>query len=165
LRTLFLAVRAALWATGFVLFWAYLAVEARRLDSRIPVSLPAGLVPFGYLLFAAGAALTFACLGFFVVRGRGTAAPFDPPRVFVPTGPYRYIRNPMYLGAALLLAGAGLAGRSPGILALSLALLATMHLFVILIEEPGLEKRFGETYERYKRAVHRWIPRRPPRAS
>jgi protein-S-isoprenylcysteine O-methyltransferase Ste14 len=164
LRTLFIAVRAALWAAVFVLFWGYLAVEARRFDKRFP-SLPALVVPIGYLLFAAGTALVVTCVGFFVVRGRGTAAPFDPPRVFVPTGPYRYVRNPMYLGAALVLAGVGLLQRSPGVLALAFVLLGTMHLFVVLVEEPGLEERFGETYENYKRAVRRWIPRRPPRAS
>jgi protein-S-isoprenylcysteine O-methyltransferase Ste14 len=164
LRTLFIAIRAALWAAVFVLFWGYLAAEARRLDVRFP-SLPALVVPLGYLLFAAGASLVVTCVGVFVVRGRGTAAPFDPPRVFVPTGPYRYVRNPMYLGAALVLAGVGLLQRSPGIVALSLVLLGTMHLFVVLIEEPGLDERFGETYENYKRAVRRWIPRRPPRAS
>jgi protein-S-isoprenylcysteine O-methyltransferase Ste14 len=112
-----------------------------------------------------GAFLVLLCLWNFVVRGKGTGAPFDPPRVFVATGPYRYVRNPMYVGAAVFLLGFGLFERSPSILVLSAILLTCAHLFVILYEEPELEARFGATYLAYRRDVRRWIPRRPRSSS
>lgn len=161
MKTLGIALRAALWASGFVLLWGYLAVEVRRYDANLPFRLPAWPAPFGWVLAAAGAALAAGCVGLFVVRGRGTAAPFDPPRVFVARGPYRYVRNPMYLGAGLVLAGLALAERSASVLLLALGMLLVAHLFVRFVEEPGLERRFGESYEAYKRTVSRWTPRRP----
>jgi protein-S-isoprenylcysteine O-methyltransferase Ste14 len=163
-KTLFVPLRAALWAGFFVWIWLSLARAVRRYDAGL-FSVPSALMPLGYLAIAAGGLLVLACLTVFVRRGRGTAAPFDPPREFVAVGPYRFVRNPMYLGAALVLAGLGLIERSASVLLLSFGLLLAAHLFVILVEEPGLEERFGETYESYKRTVHRWIPRRPPRAS
>jgi protein-S-isoprenylcysteine O-methyltransferase Ste14 len=165
MKSLFVALRGALWAIGFVLLWAYLAREARRFDPSLPFGLPPALAPVGDVLFAGGGLLVLACLAVFVVRGRGTAAPFDPPRVFVPSGPYRYVRNPMYLGAGLLLAGLALIEGSPSVLLLSFVMFAAAHLFVVLVEEPGLEARFGETYRSYRRTVRRWIPRRPRGAS
>jgi protein-S-isoprenylcysteine O-methyltransferase Ste14 len=157
-KTLFVAVRAALYAAGFILLWAWLAGVVRRYDvSR----LAPGWAPVGMVLAACGAVIVLACLGTFVIRGRGTAFPLDPPVVFVPTGPYRYVRNPMYIGAALVLAGYGLFVGSVSVLLLSLAFLIVMHLFVILGEEAGLERRFGESYLAYKRAVNRWVPRVP----
>ena len=109
---------------------------------------------------ALGAALALACGAAFVVAGRGTPAPFDPPRELVPVGPYRFVRNPMYVGAAALLMGFGLFERSLAILALAVAGLILAHLFVVFAEEPGLERRFGDSYRSYKASVRRWIPGR-----
>jgi len=113
------------------------------------------------LLMVPGAVLVLACLGNFILRGQGTPAPFDPPLTFVPSGPYRYVRNPMYIGAALVLGGYGLWERSAAIVIFALVFLLVFHLFVVLVEEPGLERRFGESYIAYKRVVHRWLPRAP----
>lgn len=165
MRTIFIALRAALYGTGFVLLWGWLALYARRYDRNFEISIPEGAVVSGIALMAAGAALAVACVGVFVVRGRGTAAPFDPPTVFVPSGPYRYVRNPMYIGGWLVLAGFGLAQRSVSILLLSLAMLLAAHLFVMLVEEPALRRRFGETYEAYRSRTRRWVPRLPERTS
>lgn len=101
-----------------------------------------------------------SCVALFVVRGEGTAAPFDPPRRFVASGPYRFVRNPMYLGAALVLSGFGLYSRSPSVLGLVALAALFVHLFVVLVEEPGLESRFGEGYRDYKVRVKRWSPHR-----
>ena len=163
MRTLFTAVRAILYAAGFVLLWGWLASIARRYDGPLGLGPPRGSEAAGILLMIPGALVVLACVGVFLVRGRGTAAPFDPPVLFVASGPYRYVRNPMYLGAALVLAGYGLFEKSVSIVLLSAVFLLVMHLFVLLVEEPGLERRFGESYLAYKRGTNRWLPRpRPP---
>jgi protein-S-isoprenylcysteine O-methyltransferase Ste14 len=101
----------------------------------------------------------------FVVRGRGTPAPFDPPRQFVATGPYRYVRNPMYVGAMLIFGGLSLYLRWLAVLGFTAGWLLLIHAFVVFIEEPGLRDRFGATYEDYCHRVHRWLPRPAPRVS
>jgi protein-S-isoprenylcysteine O-methyltransferase Ste14 len=77
----------------------------------------------------------------------------------VSAGPYKFVRNPMYIGGFLLLAGFGLIQRSLAILLFALALLGLFHLFVVFVEEPGLKKRFGQSYLDYKQIVKRWLPR------
>lgn len=165
MKTFFVAVRAVFYAFCFVLFWGWLASGARKYDTILGVAPSALWKPAGVFLTISGAVLTLACIASFVVAGEGTPAPFDPPVVFVPSGPYRYVRNPMYLGAALLLAGYGLLEGSASVVLLSLLLLLAAHIFVILVEEPGLERRFGESYLAYRRNVHRWLPRRPSASS
>ncbi len=161
MKALFVAVRAVLYASGFILFFGWLAMSARRYDARLDLQVPAaGKVP-GVLLMIPGGILALACIGNFIVRGKGTPAPFDPPRVFVATGPYRYVRNPMYVGGLAFLAGLALFEGSVSILLFSLLLLVVAHLLVVLYEEPDLERRFGESYLAYKRTVPRWLPRRP----
>jgi protein-S-isoprenylcysteine O-methyltransferase Ste14 len=160
----FTALRSILYAFGFVLLWAWVAGTVRRYDVRLPVSLPEWLQPLGLALSGLGAVLVLWCVAEFTFRGRGTPAPFDAPRAFVASGPYRFVRNPMYLGAAAVIAGAGLILRSPAILLLALGFLVLFHIFVILYEEPALRARFGESYARYTRAVRRWLPRLPDQA-
>jgi len=109
-----------------------------------------------------GGLLVLWCGGTFIGRGRGTPAVFDPPRVFVASGPYRFVRNPMYLGGLCLLAGFGLWLRSLSILLFAAVLILAFHLFVVCYEEPGLAKRFGESYISYKKRTNRWIPKGPP---
>jgi len=165
MRTAFVAIRAILWAAAFILLWGWLAVSARRYDARISIEVPpAARIP-GIALMIPGGLLVLACVGSFVLRGQGTPAPFDPPRVFVATGPYRYVRNPMYLGAGVFLLGFGLFEGSPSILLLTAAAWVVAQIFLIVYEEPDLEDRFGSSYTDYKKAVHRWIPRRPPSSS
>jgi protein-S-isoprenylcysteine O-methyltransferase Ste14 len=160
-RRLAVVVRGAAMASLFVVLWVWLALLVRRFDPLIGVELPGWLRAPGWLLVAAGGATGLACVFLFLTAGRGTPAPFDPPRVFVATGPYRYVRNPMYVGAILALAGAGLAVQSISILGLAAAFWGLSHLMVVLNEEPALEKRFGDSFLLYKRQVGRWLPRMP----
>jgi len=153
--------RAVLYSSAFVLLWAWLAASARPLDARLPLTIPVWARPPGLALALAGALLVLWCIGTFVARGRGTPAPFDPPREFVAAGPYRYVRNPMYIGAFGILAGAGLALRSPSIIGVGVLFLLLVHLLVLLYEEPSLGSRFGDPYLHYKSSVHRWLPRSP----
>jgi protein-S-isoprenylcysteine O-methyltransferase Ste14 len=157
--------RGVVYSAGFVWFWAWLVISVRSLDARLPVSLPDWLRPIGFVLASAGALLAGACIATFVTRGRGTPAPFDPPREFVASGPYRFVRNPMYVGAAAVILGAGLILSSVSVVLLALAFLLVMHLFVVLYEEPALTRRVGKSYEQYRSSVHRWLIRKPNSSS
>ena len=159
MSTLFDVLRAVFYSAGFVLLWGYLAIQVRPLDQRLGGALPAWTPAAGIGLMVVGGLLAAACIGGFVIWGHGTPAPFDAPRRFVAQGPYRFVRNPMYIGGWAVLAGYGLVQRSPAILWLSLVMIGCAHLFVVLYEEPNLERRFGEDYRAYKRAVRRWLPR------
>jgi protein-S-isoprenylcysteine O-methyltransferase Ste14 len=112
----------------------------------------------GIVLMVMGGVLGLACAGTFIVRGKGTPAPFDAPREFVAIGPYRYVRNPMYIGGLILLAGLGVYLRSIFILVMALLLLLVVHLMVVFYEEPTLRRLFGATYQDYCRTTARWIP-------
>jgi protein-S-isoprenylcysteine O-methyltransferase Ste14 len=153
--------RAALYSAAFILLWGWLAVLARPFDARLAFTIPVWARPFGWALVLLGGLLVFWCISTFAARGRGTPAPFDPPREFVAAGPYRYVRNPMYIGGFGVLFGAGLVLGSPSIMGLAVLFLLLMHLLVLLYEEPALASQFGDPYHRYKLSVHRWVPRSP----
>jgi protein-S-isoprenylcysteine O-methyltransferase Ste14 len=116
----------------------------------------------GVILFIAGLVLFTASLYEFIHRGKGTLAPWDPPRHLVVHGPYRYVRNPMITGVLLLLiAEAALLWSRP--LAEWAVLFAIINAtYIPLIEEPQLGQRFGESYREYCRNVPRLIPRLSP---
>jgi protein-S-isoprenylcysteine O-methyltransferase Ste14 len=157
---LFVALRAAFFASCFFWLWAWVALRVETLDARIGVRLPGWTTAPGLTAMVAGAALALSSIAVFAVVGRGTPAPFDAPRVFVAVGPYRYVRNPMYVGGFAVLAGWALYRHSPSVLLLSLGWLALFHLFVLAYEEPTLRASFGPSYERYLTSVPRWLPRR-----
>ena len=114
----------------------------------------------GMLAAAAGGALALWCVLAFAVIGKGTPAPFDAPRRLVVRGPYRFVRNPMYVGGALALAGAALFYRSAALAAYAAIFFLVAHAFVVAYEEPALRKRFGAEYDAYCREVRRWRPGR-----
>ena len=154
-------IRGAVMATLFVTLWVWLASLVMRFDPLIGAAPPGWLQPVGWVIGVAGGAIGLTCVFLFLTAGRGTPAPFDPPKVFVATGPYRYVRNPMYVGAVLALTGAGLVVQSFAIIVLAAAFWTLTHVVVILHEEPDLERRFGESFVRYKAHVPRWVPRVP----
>lgn len=116
----------------------------------------------GGALFAVGLGVFFWCVSLFASVGRGTLAPWDPARNFVAVGPYRYVRNPMISGVALMLSGQAMFWGSGVLGAWAGAFVLINHVYFILSEEPGLERRFGEKYRRYKANVPRWIPQLKP---
>lgn len=164
MRKSIIALKAAAYAAGFLSFFAWIALWTRRFDRKFGWSLPPGAEIAGIVLLAVGGILALSCVWVFVARGRGTPAPFDAPRKFVAIGPYRYSRNPMYIGGLFLLAGLGLWERSISILLLTAVVFGIFHLFVLLYEEPTLKKNFGAAYLDYRRRVPRWIPHIPPRS-
>ena len=158
LDRLSVAMRAALFGTVFVTFWGSAALWMRRLDSTAGAAAPSYTPLIGAVVLTTGAMLALASIVAFVVRGRGTPAPFDPPRVFVATGPYRLIRNPMYVGGWLALVGPAIVEQSAAMLAFSVAWLGLAHAFVVGYEERTLAERFGNEYLDYCRRVPRWLP-------
>lgn len=111
---------------------------------------------------ALGLALMAWTITLFARRGRGTLAPWDAPQRLVVAGPYRHVRNPMMVGVLLVLVGEATLFRTPFLWAyLGFATLAVL-LFIPLVEEKRLARRFGAEYDRYRRAVPRWLPRLTP---
>jgi protein-S-isoprenylcysteine O-methyltransferase Ste14 len=110
----------------------------------------------GIVLLAGGALLAFSGLGIFRAA-RTTTVPFETPSTLVTRGPYRFTRNPMYLGLALLYVGmAGIQALGWPVIAMLLLVLYVDRV-VIPAEESRLRKAFGDAYERYCARVRRWI--------
>jgi protein-S-isoprenylcysteine O-methyltransferase Ste14 len=162
MKTIFTALRAMVFATGFIFLWGWVALAVHHgYDGNFGFALPVWTRALGIASMVAGGALALACVATFVTRGEGTPAPFDPPRKFVAAGPYTFVRNPMYIGGFNVLLGFGLYEGSPAILLFALPWLLCAHLFVILYEEPHLRANFGTPYDAYYRSVRRWLPRLP----
>jgi protein-S-isoprenylcysteine O-methyltransferase Ste14 len=123
---------------------------------------PARLWVAGPLLIL-GVATYLWCLYDFAVTGRGTPAPIDPPKHLVVRGLYRYVRNPMYVGVLLVIAGWSALSGSWALVTFGVGVALAFHLFVVFVEEPTLQRRFGDAYDRYRAAVPRWVPRPPKR--
>ena len=157
---MFILVRAVIYATLFIslllVFLPGQVLEWSGVTRPAELGLP-GIAGLG--LGALGAAIALWCILTFAFVGKGTPAPFDPPRQLVVRGPYRFVRNPMYLGAGLALSGAALVYRSLALLGYVVALLVITHAFVVLYEEPTLMRLFGRSYDEYRATVRRWIPR------
>ncbi|MGH2574659.1 MAG: methyltransferase family protein [Ignavibacteria bacterium] len=158
---LFTAIKSLVYGSIFVLFWGVIALNVRKFDRYFSFSLPVWTPVAGIVLMAAGGILALICAAVFVRRGRGTPAPFDPPREFVITGPYKYVRNPMYLGGFLLLLGFALYNHSVSMILFWLLAMCLSHFFVVFFEEKRLEKSFGSSYVEYRKTVNRWVPKIP----
>ena len=150
---------------GTVLVFIPAAILLVTRDSKFaPKLAPPTQIWFWLALLAAiiGLALSGWAVTLFMKLGKGTPAPWDPPKRLVIQGPYRHVRNPMITGALLMLL-------AEAILFQSLPIATWMTVFFIgnaiyfpLIEEKGLEKRFGDEYRNYKANVPRWLPRIRP---
>jgi protein-S-isoprenylcysteine O-methyltransferase Ste14 len=135
---------------------------ARR--NGITLAVGSGMTPqvAGVGLLTVGIILFLASVHQFVTQGRGTLAPWDPPRHLVVRGPYRYVRNPMISGVALVLFAEALLLLSRPHLAWALVFLGINGVYIPLLEEPGLNQRFGEAYRKYCQHVPRLLPRGRP---
>jgi Putative protein-S-isoprenylcysteine methyltransferase len=156
---LFAIVRTLIVSSLFVSLWTWFL--PRWIIGR---SAFAAHRPLGWIVIACGAVIAGGCIFEFAWRGIGTPAPFDPPRRLVISGPYRWVRNPMYLGFGLVLLGE--TATFPR-LTITMPVLCAIgwcatSIFIIGFEEPVLRSKFGEGYDEYCRNVRRWIPRRRP---
>jgi protein-S-isoprenylcysteine O-methyltransferase Ste14 len=157
---MFVLARAVTYASLFV--GLLLVFLPARILAASGIARPARLGPVeiaGLGASVLGAALALWCILTFALVGRGTPAPFDPPRRLVVSGPYRFIRNPMYVGAVLALGGAALVFRSLTLLAYAVGFFLAAHAFVMWYEEPTLAHLFGSGYQAYRSTVPRWLPR------
>jgi protein-S-isoprenylcysteine O-methyltransferase Ste14 len=128
-------------------------------DWRAADDVPGLLVLAGVSITVAGVATLLHAFGRFVVDGIGTPAPIAPTERLVVRGPYRHVRNPMYLAVAAVIAGQALILGRPVVVPYLLVFAATVAAFVKGYEEPTLARRFGEEYEDYRAAVPGWWPR------
>lgn len=113
---------------------------------------PWGLLPVGLGLVVLGLTVRE-----FYVAGRGTLAPWSPPRTLVTTGLYRYSRNPMYVGVLLILCGWAIGLRSWPLATYAAGFSIAVHLRVLLHEEPFLARRDPEAWVAYRARVGRWL--------
>ncbi|MBA3522139.1 MAG: isoprenylcysteine carboxylmethyltransferase family protein [Gemmatimonadales bacterium] len=148
---------------GLVVPW-WLFTSATEGDSRwADGGLVVGLVRAGGAALVVAGVLLFAwCVALFARVGRGTLAPWDPTRQLVAIGPYRIVRNPMISGVALTLAGQTLLWGSWRLGVWWVTFVVINHIYFVLVEEPGLCRRFGESYWAYAAQVPRWLPRLRP---
>ena len=113
----------------------------------------------GVALLVAGVVVLVHAFGRFVVEGAGTPAPIAPTERLVVGGLYRYVRNPMYLAVLAAVIGQALVLGQPALFVYAALLFGIVAAFVRWYEEPVLQRRYGEEYEAYKRAVPAWWPR------
>jgi len=141
---------------GAVLFYVpcyLLSLNADLYFPKIGIFRFISLVPFSI-----GATIALWCLRDFIVLGKGTPAPIDPPKELVVQGLYRITRNPMYVGAGFILISEAIFFKSTLLLIYALIVWVMFHLFVVFYEEPTLKKKFGSSYETYIDSASRWLP-------
>lgn len=156
---MFVFVRAVTYATLFIsLVLVYIPARILTQAGFVRPTAFGVLQLLGLIITTTGAVIALWCILTFTISGKGTPAPFDPPRRLVIEGPYRFVRNPMYIGAGLALTGAALFYGSWSLLGYVGFFFFAAHLFVLGYEEPALRRTFGDVYEAYCRQVKRWWP-------
>jgi protein-S-isoprenylcysteine O-methyltransferase Ste14 len=127
------------------------------------ISTPAVLVQLtGAAVALVGLFLFIASLWRFATDGRGTLAPWDPPRLLVVNGPYQYVRNPMISGVLFVVTGEALILLSVAHALWAAFFLSVNLIYIRFVEEPQLARRFGPGYDIYRESVPRFIPRLRP---
>lgn len=159
-KSMFILVRAITYATVFVgVVLMYIPATFFSWSGMQRPASPGWEQIVGIIVGTIGAGIALWCVLTFAIVGKGTPAPFDPPRRLVIRGPYRFARNPMYIGAGLALAGASLFYKSFPLMAYTGIFFLMTHLFAVLYEEPALRRTFGQEYRKYCAHVRRWWPR------
>ena len=158
------AIKTLLWSIfvpgTITIVVPYLLMHSRFDTVRVDAG---GFRILGLIPIVLGGMLYVWCACYFTFVGKGTPAPFDPPKQLVVKGPYRYVRNPMYVFVFLALSGEAAFFGAPVLILCAAVVVGFLHLWVVFYEERSLKRRFGESYERYCAAVSRWIPGLPYR--
>jgi len=119
------------------------------------------LFAFALTVIFLGGAIYAWCVWDFATFGRGTPAPIDAPKRLVSRGLYHYTRNPMYVGVLTVILGWALMFRATFLILYALGVGLCFHLFIVLYEEPCLQRQFGGLYDEYCARVGRWLPKVP----
>jgi protein-S-isoprenylcysteine O-methyltransferase Ste14 len=140
--------------------WLVRSSETTVAAPTTPAGIATALTGAAFLII--GVLLFVASLLRFAGEGRGTLAPWDPPRRLVVNGPYRYVRNPMISGVIFILIAEAFLLRSWRHAEWAVVFAAINAVYIPLLEEPMLERRFGDEYRRYTHHVPRLVPRLRP---
>ena len=121
----------------------------------------------GLLIMVTGIIIYLITALSFLLKGKGTPAIWftkaisfiigEEPMKMVSSGLYKYSRNPMYIGVITTVTGEGLFFQYSNVLWYALSLFILFNFVVIFIEEPHLEKKFGDEYRNYKKKTRRWV--------
>lgn len=161
-QRLFALARAAVFATAFVWIWTWFFPRWFANSKGVALEMRPGVAAMALMIV--GGAIMLYCVFAFAWTGRGTPAPWDPPRRLVVSGLYRWVRNPMYVGMGIFLIGEALLlpAVTREILIMAVVCWVVVTGFILVYEEPTLRRLFGEDYIEYCRHVRRWIPRPTP---
>ncbi len=138
------------------------------------ISIPAGLIwlnsalslslytfpiakAMGFILSLTGFLLFFYCFNLFILLGKGTPVPIEPPNKLVSNKLYKYSRNPIYIGYFMMLFGIAFYFGHLLLFVYALLSIPGIHFYVVSFEEPVLLKRFGKSYTEYYKATPRWL--------
>ncbi len=156
LRTILILPGTALVFVPLLILWATGGLGAALATPAQPAFWLAAALGAAGLIFAVWTMSLFARIG------EGTPAPWDPPKKLVVRGPYRHVRNPMITSVLAMLAAEAVAFQSWPLAAWLAVFFTANAIYFPRSEEPGLARRFGEDYARYKANVPRWLPRPRP---
>jgi protein-S-isoprenylcysteine O-methyltransferase Ste14 len=123
---------------------------------------PGAVRVLGIVMVVAGLAVVVGAFVRFAAEGAGTPAPVAPPGRLVVGGAYRHVRHPMYVATAAVIVGEGLALGQPILFAAATAYGAALGALAHFYEEPAMRRRFGDSYDAYRREVPGWVPRLRP---
>lgn len=166
------ALRAFVYTVGFLIFILGIVPSVFHLLGEMPLrdlSLRDEIRRFwtgfqhlvGIGIFAGGLCAYVVCSAWLIFHGRGPHVEFDPPKVFVATGPYRWVRNPVVITLFICVLGEAIYFGSIGMFVLLVVGCVFAQYQVTKIEEPRLRERFGDSYTAYCNRVSRWLPRPP----
>ena len=135
------------------------ALGAFWIDAQWRLRLPDGLHWPGILALAVGLALIVWAEATLLRVAHSPGGFSDAPAALVAQGPYRHVRNPIYLGGFGVLLGLSWWRASPTLMVAALLFLPGMHVMVTRLEEPATRARLGAAYQDYLQRVPRWLPR------
>lgn len=152
LRNLFFTILQPGMVAGFIPYWI-----VRNQLSEI-LERPMGIFQFvSILIFVLGFLTTITCILRFAFEGKGTLSPADETKQLVIGGLYCYSRNPMYVGVMLMLIAEALFTASQNLWIYSAIIFCCFYVFILVHEEPRLQKDFGDQYSEYRKKVRRWL--------
>lgn len=154
-----------LFVKALLAFLALPAIFAGIIPVALSITDPwrgIGYYGLGVLAIAMGLMVLLQCVRDFYVSGKGTLAPWAPPKKLVIVGLYKFTRNPMYIGVLIIIAGIALINASPFVAVYFVFFAVVFHLRVVLNEENWLASHFSEEWVEYKTEVSRWMPKITP---